>query len=71
MRINEAVSKVTRHRLVGDVAAMHVEAVGEMRIVEKCLAVAFVGERDDEGGVALERASVEVRATAPGMLATQ
>ena len=26
MRINEAVSKVARHRLVGDVAAVHVEA---------------------------------------------
>ena len=48
MRIDEAVSKVARHRLVSDIAAMHIEAVGEMIVIQERLLVALVRQGDDE-----------------------
>lgn len=48
MRINKAVSKIARHRFICDIAAMDIEAVGEVWIVQQCLAVTLVRQRDDE-----------------------
>ena len=48
MRINKAVSKIARHRFICDIAAMYIEAVGEVWIIQQCRVVALVRERDDE-----------------------
>ena len=71
MRIDEAVSKIARHRFICDIAAMYIEAVGEVWIIQQCLAVPWFARAMTNGSVALESAKVEVRATAPGILATQ
>ncbi len=60
-----------RHRPVGHLAGMDIEAGAQMGVLAQRLFPALVGERERERQVALLSAKVEVRATAPGMLATQ
>ena len=60
-----------RHRLAGDLAVADIEAVTQMDVVLQSLAPTLVGKLQCErqGGV-VERKG-RVRATAPGILATQ
>jgi hypothetical protein len=57
--------------LAGELAFADVEAFAQVRILLQRLAPALVGQGQGERQVTLLSAKVEVRATAPGMLATQ
>src|ERR1039458_8386891 len=59
-----------RHRLAGDLAVADIEAVTQMDVVLQSLAPTLVS-CNVKGRVALLSAKVDVRATAPGILATQ
>ena len=60
------------YRLMADLSAGDVEAHGEMRVgLHRGLGALARKLQHTKGRVALLRAMAEVRATAPGMLATQ
>ena len=59
------------NRVVGQLAVMDIEAVQKVRIILACLLQPLSARARRNGSVALPKAWVDVRATAPGMLATQ
>ena len=65
------VAEFVRDGRVGDVAVVHVEAVGEVRVARSAFFQPRSASLRAKGRVALFSAKVEVRGTAPGMLATQ
>ena len=60
-----------RHRLAGDLAVADIEAVTQMDVVLQSLAPTLVGKLQRKGQGSVLSAKVDVRATAPGILATQ
>ena len=59
------------NRFVGQLASMHVKAVQQVLVIGAGLFQPLLAKAIMKGNVALPSAWVEVRATAPGMLATQ